>query len=64
MSQWTIKFVKMSKKGDFENPKIQNNDFITKSFPNYCGFSNSVVSWAPKNRTNQGIPVIVTGNPL
>ena len=30
-SKCTIKFVKMRKKGDFENLKIQNFDFSTQS---------------------------------
>jgi hypothetical protein len=33
--------VKMSKKGDFEIPKVPNHNFSTKSVSNYCGFSNS-----------------------
>ena len=49
--------VKMSKNGDFENPKVPNNDFSTKSVFCYCGFSNRVVCYGPKNRTNRGIPV-------
>ena len=28
-----IPVVKMSKKGDFENPKVPNRDFSTKSVP-------------------------------
>ena len=28
-----IPVVKMSKKGDFENPKVPNHDFSTKSVP-------------------------------
>ena len=45
-------------KGDFENPKIQNHNFSTKSVPDYCSFSNSAISLGPKNSTNQGIPVV------
>ena len=44
-------------KVDFENPKVQNRLFSTKTVFNYCGFSNSAVCWGPKNRTNRGIPV-------
>jgi hypothetical protein len=47
----------MSKKGDFENLKVQNRDFSTKSVPDSCGFPNSAVCWGPKNSTNRGIPV-------
>ena len=53
-----IPVVKMSKKGDFENPKVPNRDFSTKSVPDYCGFSNSAVYWRPKNLTNRGISVL------
>ena len=28
------------KKGDFENRKVPNRDFSTKSVPDYCGVSN------------------------
>ena len=38
-----ISVVKMSKKGDFENPKVPNYYFSTKSVFNYCGFSKSAV---------------------
>ena len=55
-----IPIVKMSKKGDFENPKVPNRDFSTKSVSDQCGFSNSAVCWGPKNRTNWGIPVVHT----
>ena len=46
----------MSQKGDVENSKVPNYNFSTKSVPDYCGFSNSAVSWGPKNHTNGGIP--------
>ena len=49
--------LKMSKKGDFENPKVQIHDFSTTSVSNYCNFSNSAVCWGTKNSTNRGIRV-------
>ena len=52
-----IKIIKISKKVDFENPKVQNCNFSTKSVPDQCGFSNSAIAWGPKNRTNREIPV-------
>ena len=45
----------MSKKGDFENPKIQN--FSTKSVPDQCGFCHNTVPLCPKIITIQGTPV-------
>ena len=50
----------MSKKGDFENQKVPNRDFSTKSVPDLWGFPISAVCWGPKNRTNRGIPVFTT----
>ena len=49
----------MSKKGDFENPKVPNRDFSTKSVSDLCGFSNSAVCWGPKNCTNLYIFLIL-----
>ena len=43
---------------DFENTKVPNRNFTTKSVFDQCGFSNSAVCWGPKNRTNRGIPVV------
>ena len=37
--------------------KAPNRNFSTKSVPDQCGFSNSAVSWRPKNHTNRGPPV-------
>ena len=38
----------MSQKGDFENPKVPNYDFSTKSVPDKFCFSNSAVYWGPR----------------
>ena len=37
--------MKMTQKGDFENPKVPNRDFGTKSVPDQYAFSNSAVYW-------------------
>ena len=47
----------MSKKGDFEIPKVINPDFSTKTVPDQYGFLNSTVPWVHKNRTIWGVPV-------
>ena len=53
-----LKYLKnQQKKGDFENPKVQNHDFSTKLVPDQCGFPNSAVCWEPKYGTNRGPPV-------
>ena len=55
-----LKYLKnQQKKGDFENPKVQNHDFSTKLVPDQCGFPNSAVCWEPKYGTNRGPPVSV-----
>ena len=51
--------LKLPKKVDFENSKVPNCNFSTKSVFNQCGFSNSAVCWGPKNRTIRGIPYIL-----
>ena len=48
--------LKMSKKGDFENLKVINHDFSTKSVPEYYGFLNSTVPWGRKNSNIWGPP--------
>ena len=48
---------KWAKKGDFENPKVINRDFSTKSVPEKYGFLNSTVPWGRKNSTIWGPPV-------
>ena len=54
-----LKYLKnQQKKGDFENPKVQNHDFSTKLVPDQCGFPNSAVCWEPKYGTNRGPPVV------
>ena len=52
-----LTFMEMRKKGDFENPKVPDCYFSTKSVPNYCGFSYSVVCWGLITSTNRGYPV-------
>ena len=55
-----LKYLKnQQKKGDFENPKVQNHDFSTKLVPDQCGFPNSAVCWEPKYGTNRGPPVSI-----
>ena len=44
---------------DFGYTKAPNCNFNTKSVFNQRGFSNSAVSWGPKNRTNRGFPVLL-----
>ena len=46
-------------KGDFENPRVINCNFSTKSVPDYYGFCNSTVPWGHKNRTIWGVPVYI-----
>ena len=53
-----IKIIEIGKKGDFENPKVQNCNFSTKLVFDQCSFSNSAVAWGPKNSTNQEILVL------
>ena len=50
--------LKLAKKVDFENSKVPNCNFSTKSMFNQCGFSNSAVCWGPKNHTIRRIPVV------
>ena len=49
--------MKISKKGDFENPKGINHTFDTKSVPDQYGFLNSMVPWVHKNCTIWGPPL-------
>ena len=46
----------MSKKGDFENPKVPHRILVLNQSPISAVFP---VCWGPKNRTNWGIPVIL-----
>ena len=46
----------MSKKGDFENPKVINGHFSAKSVPKQYGFLNSTVPWECKT--------VLSGDPL
>ena len=41
----------------FENEKVPNGNFSTKSVLDQCSFPSSAVCGRPKNRTNWGIPV-------
>ena len=41
----SLRFGENEQKGDFENPKVLNCDFSTKSVPNQCGFFNGGVPW-------------------
>ena len=49
----------MSKKGDFENPKVINRYFSTKSVLEQYGFVNSTVPSVRKNSTIRGPPVFI-----
>ena len=49
----------MSRKGDFEIPRVIKSIFSIISVPNKYSFWNSTVSWGRKNRTIWGLPVVI-----
>ena len=53
-----IKIIEISKKGDFENPKVQNCDLVINQCSINAVFQIVRLPGDQKNSNNRGIPVL------